>query len=324
MTVVIAGNEELTLDGPTVVTVGKFDGVHIGHRELIRATTAVGREIGGSSVILTFWPHPLSVLRPDIHLRLLTSLEDRLDLIAGEEPDYIRIVPFDEGFANRTADDFLSELRESLGMTVLVAGREGRMGRGRHAGAKEIQTIGERTGFQLRIVKPVVVGQRVSSIMVRDLMDLPDMERVAEALGRLPSYAGEIAHGDRRGSELGFPTANLEIGDDVALPANGVYSGRALMGDGNSTELRPAVINLGVRPTFGENKRLLEAHLLDFAGDIYGERIRIYFEDFVRPERRFENVGALIEQIAADTTVARSSLGRSLSPELYSPWLDRG
>jgi riboflavin kinase/FMN adenylyltransferase len=324
LTVLVAENENLELSGPTAVTIGKFDGVHVGHRELIRATVAEAREIGGSSVVLTFWPHPLTILRPDVELRLLTSLEDRLDLIGGEAPDFIRVVPFDDQFARQTADDFLSGLRNSLGMSVLVTGREGRMGRERHAGVEEMQVIGMRIGFELKVVKPVVIGQRVSSIMVRDLLKLPDIERATEALGRLPSYAGQVARGDRRGRELGFPTANLEIDKDLSLPANGVYSGRALLSTEDSTELRSAVINLGVRPTFGDNKRLLEAHLLDFDGDIYGEWIRVYFEEFLRPERRFEGVEALKSQIATDTADARLAAARSVPPNLYVPWSDRG
>ncbi len=323
MTVLVTEDEQLALDGPTAVTVGKFDGVHLGHRELIRATMAAAREIGGSSVVLTFWPHPLAVLRPDIDLRLLNSLEDRLALIAGEGPDYVQVLTFDARMARRSADDFLAGLKETLGMRALVIGREGRMGRDRHAGVGEIRVIGERLGFDLRVVKPVILGQRVSSIMVRDLLNLPDIERATEALGRLPSYAGPVASGDRRGRELGFPTANLEIDGGLALPANGIYSGRALLDDRDSSELRPAVINLGVRPTFGENRQLLEAHLLDFDRDIYGERIRIYFEEFLRPEVRFDNIGALKTQMAADTATARLAADRSLPPALYRPWTGR-
>ncbi len=322
MTVLLAGNEELELEGPTAVTIGKFDGVHIGHRELIRATIAAAGEVEGSSVVLTFWPHPLTILRPDVEIRLLTSLEDRLDLLVGERPDYVRVVTFDARFAGQSADDFLGGLRNTLGMSVLVTGREGRMGRERHAGVQEMRAIGERTGFELKVVKPVVVGQRVSSIMVRDLIELPDIERATEALGRLPSYAGRVDRGDRRGRELGFPTANLEIDQNLSLPANGIYSGRAILNLGHSPEIWPAVINLGVRPTFGENRRLLEAHLLDFDGDIYGERIRIYFEEFLRPERRFQDVDALKLQIATDTAAARLAAGRSLHPERYAPWVD--
>lgn len=322
MTVLVAGDEELALGGPTAVTIGKFDGVHIGHRELIRATIAAADEIGGASVILTFWPHPVTVLRPDVTLRLLSSLEDRLDLIAWEKPDYVQVVSFDTRLAAQSADEFLGGLRKSLGMSVLVAGREGRMGHRRHAGVRDIKLIGERAGFELRVVKPVVVGQRVSSIMVRDLLELPDIERATEALGRLPSYAGRIVHGDRRGRELGFPTANLEVDDGLALPANGVYAGRALLGAGDSAELRPAVINLGVRPTFGKSKRVLEAHLLDFDGDIYGQRMRIYFDEYLRAERRFDSVSALKTQISADTAAGRLSGARGRSPDLYAPWAD--
>ncbi len=310
--------EALTLDGPTAVTIGKFDGVHLGHRALIRATCAAAADIGGRSVVMTFWPHPLRVLRPTDSVPLLNSREDRLDLLAHAGPDHVEVVLFDKEFARRTAEEFLSELRDRLGMEVLVVGREARMGTGRHAGVDELGEIGRRLGFDLRVVDPVIVGQRVSSQMVRDLIELPDLERAVESLGRLPSYAGRVARGDRRGGELGFPTANLEIDADRVVPARGVYAGRVLVA-GDEGVLQRTVINLGTRPTFGDGRQLLEAHLLDFDADLYERPVRVYFEQYLRPERRFAGVEELKTQIDADIAAAVAS-PPIFSPEVYAPW----
>ena len=311
--------EPLTLDGPTAVTIGKLDGVHLGHRALIQATRAAAGDIGGQSVVMTFWPHPLRVLRPTASVPLLNSREDRLDLLAHAGPDHVEVIPFDEDFARQTADDFLSELRDRLGMSVLVVGREARMGRGRHAGVDELREIGRRLGFELRVVEPVIVGQRVSSQMVRDLIELPDLKRAVESLGRLPSYGGRVARGDWRGRELGFPTANLEIETDRVVPARGVYAGRVLI-SGDDRTLRRAVINLGTRPTFGDGRQLLEAHLLDFDGDLYDRPIRVYFEQYLRPERRFAGVKELKALIDADIAAALAN-PPTYSPEFYAPWV---
>lgn len=321
MTRIVTLADDLALDGPTALTIGKLDGIHIGHRALLRATRAAASEIEGQSVVLTFWPHPLAVLRPGANVPLVTSLGDRLDLITLEGPDYAQVLPFDAGFARQTADFFLEELRDRLGLSVLITGREARMGRGRHAGVDELREIGERLGFEVRIVDPVVLGQRVSSRMVRDLIELPDLERATESLGRLPSYAGRVARGDRRGRELGFPTANVEIESDRVVPARGVYAGRVLVHEGDSRDLHRAVINLGTRPTFGDGRQLLEAHLLEFDQNLYDRPIRIFFEEYLRPERRFDDVDDLKSQITVDIAAALAA-ERTYPPEFYLPWAD--
>ncbi|MDP6348630.1 MAG: riboflavin biosynthesis protein RibF [Chloroflexota bacterium] len=318
MSDIVTPSEALILDGPTAVTIGKLDGVHLGHRALIQATRAAADHLDGRSLVMTFWPHPLRVLRPTARVPLLNSREDRLDLLAHAGPDHVEVIPFDEEFARRTADDFLAELRDRLGMAVLVVGREARMGTGRHAGVDELSEIGRRLGFDLQVVDPVIVGQRVSSQMVRDLIELPDLERGVESLGRLPSYAGRVARGDRRGRELGFPTANLEIEPDRVVPARGVYAGRVLV-SGEDRALQRAVINLGTRPTFGDGRQLLEAHLLDFDGDLYDRSVRVYFEQYLRPERRFAGVAELKEQIDADIAAALAS-PPAFPAEFYAPW----
>jgi riboflavin kinase/FMN adenylyltransferase len=321
MTIVVEGHEDCQIDGPTAVTVGKFDGVHVGHRELIRVTRDAALGLGGKSIIVTFWPHPLSVLRPDIDLRLVTSLSDRLDLLSGEKPDYIKIITFDRQFAHQHADAFLHNLQVSLGMSAFVIGNEGRIGQDRHAGINEIQSISDDADFQLHVVDPVSQGERVSSLMIRDLLDLRNIEQATSALGRLPSIAGPVVLGAQRGREIGFPTANLTVADDVALLANGVYAGRVLLLGETVPHLHPAVMNLGIRPSFGGGKRVLEAHLLDFSGELYGRQVRIYFEQFVRTECRFSSIDGLKNQILEDIEFAKLACINALPLELYSPWL---
>ena len=321
MTIVVDGHEKFRVDGPTAVTVGKFDGVHVGHRELIRVTRDAAREMGGKSIVVTFWPHPLAILRPEIRLRLVTSLSDRLDLLAGEKPDYIRIVTFDQQFAHQSADEFLRNLQGALGMSTFVIGSEGRIGQDRHAGINEIQSISDQADFQLRVVGPVIQGQRVSSLMIRDLLDLRDIEQATSALGRLPSMGGPVVQGEQRGRDLGFPTANLTVADDIVLLANGVYSGRMLLIEEKLPRLYPAVINLGIRPSFGGHTRLLEAHLLDFSGDLYGKQVRIYFEKFIRNERQFISINGLKSQILEDIELANLVSAQAFPSEMYSPWL---
>ena len=321
MTIVVEGHEDFAIDGPTAVTVGKFDGVHVGHRKLIHVTRDAALEMGGKSIVVTFWQHPLSVLRPDMDLRLVTSLSDRLDLLSGEKPDYIRIVEFDLQFARQRADAFLHNLQVSLGMAAFVIGSEGRIGQDRHAGIKEIQSIGDDADFQLHVVEPVSQDGRVSSLMIRDLLTLRNIEQATSALGRLPSIAGPVILGAQRGRKIGFPTANLAVGDDVALPANGVYAGRVLLLEETVPRLYPAIMNLGIRPSFGGDERVLEAHLLDFSGDLYGKEVRIYFERFVRPEYGFKSIDGLKSQILEDIEFAKVSCINPVPLELYLPWL---
>lgn len=314
-------DENLRLTGPTAATVGKFDGVHVGHRAIVAATVAAAREMGGASVIFTLWPHPAVVLRPGTFVSLLAGLDDRLDLLAACGPDFVKVAAFDWKFSQQSAQEFLTGLRERVGLRTLVLGEDARVGRDRHAGVEELRAIAAGLGIRLHILEPVGRDGPVGSQEIRQAFARGDLRRATEMLGRLPSFAGTVVRGEERGRKLGFPTANLEVSADRSLPVHGVYAGSVLVGQGPKSRLLPAGISLGTRPTFGPaGTVLLEAHLLHFEGDLYGEGIRVYFEQLIRPEVKFDRVDELIAAIGAD--MAAVAARPRPDPSLYAPWFD--
>lgn len=319
MTEILPTDRDSKIDGPSAVTIGKFDGVHVGHQAIIDQTVLSARDIEGVSVVVNMWPHPATVLAPGMKISLLTTLEDRLDLIALRVPDYVQIAKFDVHFSQQMAAEYLSSLRERLGMKVLVLGQDARLGRDRHAGIDELKQITNRLGVCLKVVDVVGSGERIGSGLVRKAYSHGDVSTAARLLGRLPSYRGVVDTGDRRGRELGFPTANLRVRSDLALPAPGIYKGSAVIVDQRKSGRLAAVISLGTRPTFVENgELLLEVHLLDFDQDLYGAELRVFFEDLIRPQAKFSSVEELVDAMQADVAAA---LALPQPPDdLYEPW----
>lgn len=319
MTEILPTYRDSKIDGPSTVTIGKFDGVHVGHQAVIDQTVVSARDVEGVSVVINMWPHPATVLAPGMKVSLLTTLEDRLDLIALRAPDYVQIAKFDVHFSQQLAAEYLSSLRERLGMKVLVLGEDARLGHDRHAGIDELKQITRRLGVRLEVVDVVGSGERAGSGLVRKAYSRGDVATAARLLGRLPSYRGVVEKGDRRGRELGFPTANLRVRSDLALPAPGIYKGSAAIVDQLEAGRLGAVISLGTRPTFVENgELLLEVHLLDFDQDLYGAELRVFFEDLIRPQAKFSSVEELIDAMHGDVAVA---LTLPQPPDdLYEPW----
>ncbi len=269
------------------VAIGTFDGVHLGHREVIR----------GCDTVLTFDPHPLAVLNPDALPKLLDSLPIKRDLIAGLGVEELVIIPFDREFAGRAAEDFIDEvLVRGLGATHVSVGENFRFGK---AARGDAEMLGSRAEFETRVVPLVeVAGETVSSSHVRGLVAAGDVAKAAEFLGGPFLLEGEVVPGDRRGRELGMPTANIVPDDRLVHPGHGVYAAWA--------HGHPAAVNVGVRPTFDSGRGLLvEAYLLDFEGDLYGETLRVAFIERLRGERRFESVAALAEQMQRDAERVR-------------------
>jgi riboflavin kinase/FMN adenylyltransferase len=269
------------------VAVGTFDGVHLGHREVI----------DGSDSVLTFDPHPVSVVAPQHTPKLLTTLERKAELIASLGVQELIVIPFDAEFARRTADEFVDDvLVGALGATRVAIGENFRFGHKAHG---DPRLLAADTRFTT-VVHPLleVGGEIVSSSHIRGLLLAGEVAEANELLGTPFELSGEVAHGDERGRELGFPTANLVPDEALVCPGHGVY---ACLADG-----RPAAVSIGVRPTFKTGRgELIEAYILDFDADIYGETLRIDFLDRLRGERRFESPQALVAQMHRDVERTR-------------------
>ena len=277
---------------PRRVAVGTFDGVHLGHREVIR----------GNDTVLTFDPHPLSVVAPQALPKLLDSPTIKRDLIAGLGVDELVTIPFDREFASKSADQFVDEvLVERLGATRVSVGENFRFGKGAKG---DPDLLRSRSEFETQVVPLVEVeAETVSSTHIRGLVAAGEVERAARFLGAPFMLEGEVVSGDRRGRELGFPTANIVPADHLAHPGHGVYAAWA--------HGHMAAVNVGVRPTFETGRGLLvEAYLIDFDGDLYGQTLRIAFARRLRGERRFETAEALVEQMERDVEDARNVLLR--------------
>lgn len=310
----VAGSD--ALDRPLrnpVVTVGNFDGLHRGHRAIMNIVVRRARELGGEAVVYTFEPHPRKILQPERAPGLLTTLDQKLELLEEVGVDVVVVEPFTSGFARTPARVFIQEhLYARLRPVELYVGYDFHFGRDREGSMRLLTEMGPRLGFSVTIVPEITVGEGdVNSTRIRGLLREGSVEEAATMLGRPYSVRGRVVEGDRRGRGLGFPTANLAPENEV-LPARGVYAGRLRLldeGDPPAGRLRGAVTNVGVRPTFeGEERVLAEAHVLDFDGDLYGRRVELSFRHFLRPERRFEGVDALRRQIAADVEEGRRRL----------------
>jgi riboflavin kinase / FMN adenylyltransferase len=269
------------------VAIGTFDGVHLGHRAVIK----------GNDTVLTFVPHPLAVLNPEALPKLLDSVEIKRGLIAGLGVDELVEIPFDRDFAEKTHEQFVDEvLVDRLGAARVSVGENFRFGKGARGDAEYLRS---RPEFETRVV-PLVehAGETVSSSHIRGLVAAGEVAKAAEFLGGPFMLEGEVVEGDRRGRDLGFPTANVVPDDRLAVPGHGVYAAWA--------HGHPAAVNVGVRPTFDTGRGLLvEAYLLDFSEDLYGETLRVAFVERLRGERRFDSVDDLVAQMHRDVEQAR-------------------
>jgi len=311
---VVAGSQ--ALGAPLrrgVVTVGNFDGLHVGHREILRIVTERARARGGEAAVYTFEPHPRKVLRPQDPPRLLTTLEQKLELIELAGVDVAIVEPFDLAFARRSAVEFVRDvLHARLRPEEVYVGYDFRFGHDREGSMRTLTEMGPHLGFAVTIVPEVTVdGRDVNSTRIRELLGEGKVEEAALLLSRPYAVRGTVVEGDRRGRTLGFPTANLAPENEI-LPALGVYAGRLRVLDGGARGAEvalPAVVNVGRRPTVKPDDPVLaEAHAIDWSGDLYGRRVEIAFEQRLREERRFPDVEALRRQIARDRDEARARL----------------
>jgi riboflavin kinase/FMN adenylyltransferase len=290
---------------PSVVAQGTFDGIHLGHQAVIRTAVERARARSAQAVALTFDPLPVAVLRPAEAPPEILSLAERLERIAALGPDLTLVIPFTLEFSRVEADAFVRDvLAGLLRAREVVVGFNHTFGRGAAGTPELLQTLAAPLGIRVHVVPPLTVaGVLVSSSSVREALRQGDVRRAAGLLGRPYTVRGRVARGAMRGRDLGFPTANLTP-PPPGLLASGVYAGRAAW-DGESA---PAVINIGIRPTFAESSPVIEAHLLDTNADLYDRLLTLAFVARIRDERKFPSVEALRAQIAADVAAARSLL----------------
>jgi len=294
--------------GSSVVAIGTFDGVHLGHQYLVREVVKSARALGATPVILTFQPRPAEVLHPDVSPRYLTSLPERERLLREAGAERVVVLPFTRELSQISAADFARVLSERLRMRELIGGPDLALGRAREGTPEVLARLGQQLGFTVRVVSGLTLdGEAIRSSLIHRLLQEGDIDKVACYLGRLFAVSGTVVHGEGRGRTIGVPTANVAVPSGFALPANGVYAVRAEV-NGRSYG---GAANLGTRPTFNGEDRSLEVHLLDFEGDIYGAPIRIEFRSRLRAEQRFDTVNELVQQIRADVANARRILTES-------------
>lgn len=291
--------------GPCVVTIGVFDGVHRGHRAVVGQVVERARARGAAPVVVTFEPHPLEVLRPALAPKALSTPEHRAALLGAIGVEGVLLLPFDQELASWSPERFVDEvLVAALHAVEVIVGEDFRFGARAAGDIGTLRTLGGQRGFDVTALAPVgETGHRWSSTYVRDRVALGDVGRAAHALNRPHRLEGPVAHGDKRGRELGFPTANVDVGAGAAVPADGIYAGW-LLRPGTGQRL-PAAISIGTNPTFDGEARRVEAYVLGFDDrpeelDLYGEHVALEFVARVRETVRFTTVEALVEQMHRD------------------------
>jgi len=285
------------------LALGTFDGVHLGHREVIGSALGRARERGLVAAVVTFDPHPLEVLRPDRPPRLLTTIERKIELVSALGLDELVAIPFTAELSRQTAEEFCDQvLVATLGARSVSVGANFHFG---HNAAGDADLLRSRPQFDTDVIELVAHdGESISSSRIRALVDAGDVAAAARLLGAPYALAGTVKQGDRRGRELGMPTANLDVPEQQLLPAPGIYAATAA-GESLEGEL-PAAVSIGVRPTFGGGELLVEAHLIGFEGDLYGRRLRLEFLERLRDEERFESAEDLVEQMRKDVAQAQA------------------
>jgi riboflavin kinase/FMN adenylyltransferase len=290
------------------LAVGNFDGVHRGHQALVALAVRDARAAGGTSVVLTFDPHPSRVLSPDRAPSSLMTLEQKAEVLAGLGVDRLAVLPFTVELSRQEPEEFARQvLQRTLGARVVVVGSSFRFGRGRTGDLAMLRRLGEQLGFQVHGLRPVMSrGGPISSTRIREALSRGAVEAASDFLGRRFFVDGVVVRGAGRGRTLGIPTANFDLVNET-VPGAGVYACWCrVLGDGSPA--RPAAVNVGHRPTFGGGVTTVEAHLLDYEGDLYGRRLRVEFAERLREERAFPGPEALVAQIRSDLGEARRVL----------------
>lgn len=306
--------DELTLKNAWL-TIGIFDGVHRGHQEILRPLVSGAHQAGEPAVVITFTPHPAVVLGGIADFKSLTTPEERLSLLESLGVDIVITHTFSCEFAEQTAEEFMRRVVRSLGLGHLIIGYDTALGRGREGNAVRLAEIGKMMGYTVQTVPPLSDKRGVlSSTRIRHSIATGHVSAAAGDLGRYYDITGPVVHGDGRGHKINVPTANIQAPRGKIIPANGIYACWAwLEGSGSVSAKRnrvQAATNVGVRPTFTPDlpAPAIEAHLLDFNRDLYGQQIRLEFVEYLRPEEKFASVEALVKQIQEDVDLTREIL----------------
>lgn len=300
--------EQPITDRPAILTLGKFDGVHLGHQLLIRKTVERAQELQAVSVVITFDPHPSQVVDPEKPVHLLISLEERIEHIRMLGPDMLIVAPFTREVMMMSARTYMQRICSVLPLKELWVGRNFSIGHQREGDVARLTEIGKELGYVVRSIPPLTVfGEIVSATRIRQLLSDGIVEGIAALLGRPFSLSGEVIVGDQRGKTIGFPTANIQLAPDRLLPAHGVYACCA----STATLVAPAAVNVGTRPTFDGKYQMVEAHLIGWSGNLYGQELHIEFWNRLRGERKFAALDGLKAQIARDCEQALELLGPS-------------
>lgn len=288
-----------------VVTLGNFDGIHRGHQEIFRILRQEAEANHGTALVITFFPHPLKVLHPDRAPRLITNIQDRVELMECCGIDHVLCLPFNQEFAGWDAERFVREiLARKLGIKRVLVGEDFRFGKNREGGVNFLRKHGDAFGYTVRKIEPVRIdGMEISSTRIRQSIQEGRIRESNAMLGRSYNISGTVVTGDKRGRTLGYPTANLATEAEL-IPPNGVYAVRVVLGE----ERKSGVASLGIKPTFSGKQYSIEAHIFDFDQDIYGRFLRMEFIERIREEKSFPDAHALVAQIDRDAEQARQIL----------------
>ena len=302
------GIEDFSRVPNPVVTIGTFDGVHLGHQKILKRIRAIADQIGGETVMITFWPHPRLVLYPtEHHLRLLSTFEEKANLLRQFGIDHLVTIPFTQEFSQMTSEQFIRKvLVEKIHTKKLVIGYDHRFGKNREGSFDYLQEHSSEFGFDLEEISRQDVEEiGVSSTKIRKALESGDIRTATNYLGRPYELNGLVVKGQQIGRSIGFPTANIHIPNDYKLiPHDGVYAVEVKV----EGVLYKAMLNIGNRPTVDGTRKTVEAHLFDFQGDLYNKLVTVSFKEFIREERKFENLEALKNQLVKDQKLAKSIL----------------
>jgi riboflavin kinase/FMN adenylyltransferase len=295
-----------------VVTIGNFDGHHYGHRALLGQVVETARRHSGTALVLTFDPHPVKILAPHVNLQFLTPPEEKLAHFEAAGIDEVVFLEFTAGFAGLSPAQFAKQvLRDGIGTRELFVGEHFAFGKGRAGRIADLLELGAQLGFRVHPMPPVTVdGEVVSSTRIRQLIQASDVRKAVRLLGRPYVIEGTVIPGSHRGTELGWPTANLRLPAGRVIPPDGVYAAQTLW----NHRILNSVVYIGTRPTFGAGERLLEVSILDERLDLYGESIRVEFRSFIREDRAFASADELTRQIALDVEAARVQFRDAVTP----------
>ena len=297
---------DFPLNFSTVITIGSFDGIHLGHKALFKETVKLADELSAIPVVVSFDPHPRKVLFPEAHFKFLTTLEEKILLLQKEKIENLAFIPFTMEVANLSPEVFVQEyIVDGLRAKGVVVGFNFRFGKNRKGNTEFLRTLGEKYNFIVREVPPIQIdGHVVSSTFIRSLLEKGELDFANKMLGHFYFLTGKVIEGAGRGKKLGFPTANLELSSEKLIPAPGVYAVRVFL----EQKIFLGVMNIGIKPTFLEKTLSIEVHIFNFYDNIYGRTLKVELVKYLREERKFSSAEELKKQIAEDCKIAKRVL----------------